>query len=276
VPTIVANGARLFYTLTGGAGPPLVLVHGSWGDHTSWNIVVPALAHRFRVVAYDRRGHSQSERPPGQGSAEQDAADLADLIAGLGLAPAHVAANSFGASIALRLAIRRPDLVRGVIAHEPPLLDLPLANPADARAAGDVRERIAAVAARLAAGEMEAGTRDFYETVAFSPGTWSTFALERQRYLVDNAPTFLDEARDPDAYRLDLDALATYGGSALLTYGDRSLPFYAPIVFRVAAALGHAETRVIAGAGHVPHATHPDDYAAVIVAFAEAADAERR
>lgn len=132
------------------------------------------------------------------------------------------------------------------------------------------------VAARLAAGDMEAGARDFFDTVAFAPGTWDTFPPELQRDCVDHAPTFLDEARDPEAYTLDLGALAAFRGPVLLTYGDQSLPFYAPIVFRVAAVLPRTETRVIAGAGHVPHATNPDDYVAVVASFAEVADAGPR
>jgi pimeloyl-ACP methyl ester carboxylesterase len=55
MPTATVNGVRLFYTLTGEAEPPLVLVHGSWGDHHSWDRVVPALTERFRVLVYDRR-----------------------------------------------------------------------------------------------------------------------------------------------------------------------------------------------------------------------------
>ena|SRR6266498_2781141 len=60
--------------------------------------VVPDLARSFRVVTYGRRGHSASEATPGQGSRRQDEDDLAGLIEGLGLAPAHVGANSFSAS----------------------------------------------------------------------------------------------------------------------------------------------------------------------------------
>jgi pimeloyl-ACP methyl ester carboxylesterase len=273
VPITSANGVRLFYTLTGDAGPPLVLVHGSWGSHAGWDFVVPAFANRFRVVAYDRRGHGQSERPATQGSAEEDAADLAGLISGLGLAPAHVVGNSFGALIALRLATRRPDLVRSVSVHEPPALDVPLADPAEARAAREVKARIESVAARLAAGDLVGGTRDFFDTVAFDPGTWDRLSPEDQQRCLDHAPTFLDEARDPDAYNLDLGALAAVRGPILLTYGDQSLPFYAPIVLRIAAALPQAETRRLASAGHVPHLTNPGAYAAVIVSFVAAASA---
>ena len=81
------------------------------------------------MLTYDRRGHSQSERLSGQGSVREDVADLAALIEDLRLAPAWVAGNSFGASITLRLAGERPDLLRGLIAHEPPLLSLLADDP---------------------------------------------------------------------------------------------------------------------------------------------------
>jgi len=61
------NGVSIFLQEFG-SGSPLVLVHGSWVDHMEWPFVVPLLAPRFRVTVYDRRGHSQSQRLPTQGS----------------------------------------------------------------------------------------------------------------------------------------------------------------------------------------------------------------
>src|SRR4028118_1007233 len=116
--TANVNGVRLFYELYGTEGIPLVLVHGSWDSHQDWELVVPGLAESFRVLTYDRRGHSQSERPAGQGSVHEDVADLAVLIEQVVGGPAYVLGNSFGGSIALRLAAERPDVVRGVAAHE--------------------------------------------------------------------------------------------------------------------------------------------------------------
>jgi pimeloyl-ACP methyl ester carboxylesterase len=126
------NGVNLFYEITGDEGLPLILVHGSWDSHEDWQLVVPGLAKPFRVLTYDRRGHSQSTCSPGQGSIHEDVADLAALIEHLDLAPAWVAGNSFGASITLRLASERPDLLRGIIAHEPPLFSLLADDPASA------------------------------------------------------------------------------------------------------------------------------------------------
>jgi pimeloyl-ACP methyl ester carboxylesterase len=271
VPTATVNGVRLFYALTGAAGPPLALVHGAWGDLASWDPVVPILAHRFRVLAYDRRGHSRSERPPGQGSVEEDVADLAALLEHLGLAPAHVAGFSFGGNIALRLAARRPDLVRSLAVHEPGLFGLLADDPDHGPAMREMLARIGAVAARLAAGDVEGGTRQFMEA-ARGPGAWEPLPPAGRQRLVFNAPTVVDEARDPAASTLDLAALAGFRRPVLLTHGDRRFPDYRPILAALAAALPRAETRRFAGAGHLPHESHPDEYAASVAAFAEAAE----
>ena len=120
--TVTANGVRIAYELTGSGEVPIVFVHGSWGSHHAFDQVALALSERFRVMTYDRRGHSDSERPPGQGSVHEDVADLAALIEDLGLAPAWVAGTSYGARSAppgftsccekrtVMLDCRRPEL----------------------------------------------------------------------------------------------------------------------------------------------------------------------
>ena len=85
------NGINLYVETHGETGPPVILVHGSWGDHHNWDSVVPLLASNCRVTTYDRRGHSGSERPAGQGSVREDVRDLAALIDHLRIAPGHVA-----------------------------------------------------------------------------------------------------------------------------------------------------------------------------------------
>jgi pimeloyl-ACP methyl ester carboxylesterase len=123
VPLVEVNGLRLNVEESG-TGNPVLLVHGSWDERQVWDLIEEDLAQRFRVVTYDRRGHGSSDDSAWPDLRSDDEDDLADLIATLGLAPANVVASSFGASIALGLAARRPDLFRTLCAHEPPLTSL--------------------------------------------------------------------------------------------------------------------------------------------------------
>jgi pimeloyl-ACP methyl ester carboxylesterase len=265
--TAKVNGVRLFYELNGAGKVPLVLVHGSWDSHHDWDLVVPRLADSFRVLTYDRRGHSKSERPTGQGSAREDVADLAALIEHLGLAPAWVVGNSFGASITLRLAGERPELFRGLIGHEPPLFSLLGDDPALAPLLEEVEQRIGAVVERIASGDHAGAAEQFVETVALGPGTWAQLPPEVQQTFIENAPTFLDEASDPEQLNFDLEWIRRFSQPTLLTLGDQSPPTFAPVVVKLAEALPRVEVLTFPGAGHIPHATDPDAYIEAIIAF---------
>jgi pimeloyl-ACP methyl ester carboxylesterase len=258
---------ELYYELSG-SGEPLVLVHGSWGDHHNWDPVVGSLGQSFRLVTYDRRGHSRSERPARQGSVFEDADDLAALIEELGLAPAHVAGNSFGAAIVLRAATRRPDAFRSLIAHEPPVFAL-LAGSELEPALEEVQRRVGAVVELLERGDDEAAARLFVDTIAFGPDAWDTRLTEEMREVfIANAPTFLDEARDPDSPQMDLDALTNFDKPALLTSGTESAPFFGPVVDMVASRIRRSERVTIEGADHVPHISVPDRYVELVTTFA--------
>src|ERR1043166_6429968 len=99
MPIGAINDARIYWEQLGDSGSPLVLVHGSWGDHHNWDVVAPALARRFRVFPYDRRGHKQRETPAAAGKHEKDVGSLGGVLPRERLAPVHVAGNSFGAAI---------------------------------------------------------------------------------------------------------------------------------------------------------------------------------
>ena len=252
------DGTEIAYKWIG-SGQPLVLVHGSWSSHHDWDDVVPALAESFRVVSYDRRGHSQSERPPGQGSVTQDVADIAALIEQLELAPAWVVGNSFGASISLRLATEHPALLRGVIAHEPPLWDLISDDPAMAVLVEEDKKATREVADLIASGDHEGGARLFIEH-ELGPRSWSQLPPDFRSTLIENAPTFLDEARDPDQYAFESAWLADFHRPVMLTTGSEGPPTYAAVVSRLADALPAVEVARFEGAGHIPHMTHPAEY----------------
>ncbi len=266
MPLAQINDTKIHYRLEGASGDPLALVHGSWGDHHSWDRVFPHLAESFRVLSYDRRGHSLSERPDTQGSVDEDAADLAGLIEHLDLAQAHILGNSFGGSISLRLAAQRPELFLSLTVHEPPLFGL-LDDPDSKETLEVGKKRTGAVVELLENNEPEEGARLFMETIAFGPGSWIRFTMENRKLFTDNAPTFLDEMRDPEWLALDLDLLSAFTAPTLLSAGDQSEPFFPTIVAKIAAAIPNASLKTLEGMGHVPHLSDARQYAEMIASF---------
>jgi pimeloyl-ACP methyl ester carboxylesterase len=90
----------------------VALVHGYGGAASNWALVAPRLAERNRVIVPDLPGHGGSSPLPGPPERVDPYSErLADLLRG----PAVVVGHSFGAVVALRLAARRPELVRGLV-----------------------------------------------------------------------------------------------------------------------------------------------------------------
>lgn len=267
MPVDRINGVGIYWEMTGEPRETIVLVHGSWGDHTTWNLVVPALAQRWCVVTYDRRGHSRSERPRGQGTIREDVLDLAGVIEHLGLGPSHIVGNSFGGAIALRLAADRPELFRTLVVHEPPLFRLLEGSPGFELAMQRLDESIAPVIERLRRGDLEGGAQRFVEDVGFGPGAWSWLPEPVKAVFVHNAPTWLDEIDDPESFGANVDGLARFDRPALLSHGDETASFFPPVVERLTAAMPRAEKVVLHGAGHVPHVSHSEAFVRVVTEF---------
>lgn len=101
-----------------GQGVPLVLLHGGLSTSADWAPLVPTYARHYRVLATDRRGYGRSSPRPGfeRGYLYHDAQHLAAFLDGLPVTRAHVMGHSDGGSIALLLAVERPDLVRSLVA----------------------------------------------------------------------------------------------------------------------------------------------------------------
>jgi pimeloyl-ACP methyl ester carboxylesterase len=266
MPRARVNDVSLFCEIAGDAEERVVLVHGSWVDHGIWGPVVPLLAESSRVLTYDRRGHSQSEPPGGEGTFDQDVADLAALIENLDFAPAVLVGNSFGAIVALGLAARRPDLIRCLSVHEPPLFGLLAGDPLYEPILEDVNPRIGEVLQLIGRGEAAEAARQFVE-IAIGPGSWAQLPPPVQQTFIHNASTFLDESRDPAWALPDSDALSRFTKPLLLSHGEQSLPLFPAISSRIAAVVPGADVQVFPGAGHVPHVSHPHEFVQRLRAF---------
>lgn len=259
--TVTVNRVRLEYD-DAGTGPAVVWVHGGFTDRRGASAIAPLLSARHRFIAYDRRGHSGSERAPGRQSVDDHVADLGGLVEALDAAPAHLLGNSDGGEVALKLAARRPDLVASVCVHEPSCYFV-LPEPPD------LAWLHRAVAA-LERGDDAEAARVVMEDAALGPGAWAALPEASRRLFVHNAPPWLDTARDPTYGRIDPDDLARLTMPVLLTVGGEALPTDVAIVARLGELMPTARRHTFAGAGHVPHRTHPAGFATVVTAFVDA------
>jgi len=159
-------------------------------------------------------------------------------------------------------------MFKSLIVHEPPLLGLLRTDDDFSQLLSEVEQRVATIVALLEAGDHVGGARHFVEEVALGPGAWDAMQEPARRTFVHNASTWLDEVRDPDATTLPLDKLAGLAAPALITRGDQSPPWFEVIARRVARALPAAQEHVFAGAGHVPHLSHPNEWISRVSDFA--------
>jgi len=264
-----ANRVRLYYKMEADRGDPIVFIHGSWGSHSGWGLVSPGLSKSFRVLTFDRRGHSLSEKVATQGSADEDASDCAAMLTELDLVPAHVVGNSFGSIIALKLAARQPSVFRSLTVHEPPLTSLLMGDPSNESLLLEVKKRGEAVIKLLERGDRSGGARLFIETVAMGPGEWEKLSPRLRETFISNADTYLDESKDPEWTNVDLNALSQFQRPTRLTYGGKSPAFFKPIIDKLARAMPGSRLEVYPNDGHGPHMTNPDEYTRRLTAFVQ-------
>lgn len=111
------NGLRLYYELHGSPteGPPVVLLHGGVGGIEMFGPNLPALARNHRVIAVDLPGHARSTDGERVLRYETMADDIVTLLQQLDVSRADVVGYSLGGGVALRMAIRHPEMVRRLV-----------------------------------------------------------------------------------------------------------------------------------------------------------------
>ena len=250
MPILERQGIKLFHSDAGSGRPPLLFVHGFGGDHRHFAPQLAHFARRHRVVAVDRRGHGQSDKPAQDYTIPGFADDLAWSCRELGLHRPVVVVHSMGV-IGLDLCARYPDLASALV-----LLDAPLFPPPPVRAGFEQ------ALAGMRTPAWQEVIRGFADQVAFRPGDQSARKAEivaamcalPQQVLASTWEQFLAYDPAPAARSLNLPVL----------YVHAAMP---DDLAQVRAALPGAEVAEIAGSGHFCQLEAADQVNALIDRF---------
>jgi len=234
------DGTDLVYHSLG-AGPNVLLLHGTSTDHTTWAPVQAALAEHFRLSILARRGRC------GSGDSlpyvlEREFEDVATLVEALG-GPVDIVGHSFGALCALEGALRTKN-VRRLILYESPL---PGAFPYWPDA---IRDRMVPL---LNAGEQERALRTFLEGM-LGLSEQEIEALQRLPNWPDRvnyAHTIARELQALSEYSFDVARLRSLAAPTLLLLGQVSPPMHRTIAEKFLASIPDCRVVELAGQGHL-------------------------
>jgi 3-oxoadipate enol-lactonase len=118
MPKLRVNAVELYYEDVGSGPQTIVFAHGLLWSCRMFDAQIAALKDRYRCVSFDFRGQGQTEVTKDGYDMDTLYEDAAALIATLNLAPCHFAGLSMGGFIGMRLAARRPELLRSLILME--------------------------------------------------------------------------------------------------------------------------------------------------------------
>lgn len=224
--------------VSGGAGPAVLMVHGSGASAAQFATLRPLLEADFTVVAFDRRGHGASGDGAGYALA-REAEDIAAVMAATGAR--DVFAHSYGAVCALAAA-RAGAPIRRLVLYEPPVVTTPGAYFPPAL--------IAQMRAAVEAGDGDAAITAFATTVR-GVGPEQLAQMRRMPGWAEraaHAPVLLRELEAVAGF--DATALGKISAPTLLLRGELSAPDYVATADALLAALPDARLHVLPGQRH--------------------------
>jgi pimeloyl-ACP methyl ester carboxylesterase len=267
VKTMRVNGYPMAY-VEEGAGVPVVLVHGTNGDYRSWAPQMEPLGAHHRAISVSLR-HYYPEPWDGEGefSARQHVDDVIAFIEGLGAGRVFLVGHSRGGHVSTHVALRRPDLLRGLVLVEPGLPPAALlpGSPDGERFASVRSERTRRLTELIHAGKVDEAVELFVDAIS-GPGTYRARSTAANQMTRDNIRTALGEARDTrDPVTRERAAMLRM--PILLIGGSTSPPRFAPVLAALESAIPGARRITIPDAGHTMYRTHAAAFNQALLGF---------
>lgn len=265
MPHITVNGARLWYEEQGDGPVAVVFAHGLLWSGRMFDAQVAALSGRFRCITFDFRGQGRSEVAASGYDMDTLADDAAALIQALGCAPCHFVGLSMGGFIGMRLAARRPELIRSLVLMETSADAEPAENVPRYRALGAIVRALGRVGMRLVMPRVMRIMfgRTFLDDPAREADRrlWRARGMENDRLGVTRALRGVIE-REPIYPELGKITAPT-----LVMVGDEDVATVPARAERIRDAIAGARLVVIPGAGHTSSVEQPEFVNAQLEAF---------
>jgi 3-oxoadipate enol-lactonase len=264
MPRLAVDGTELHYEAHG-AGEPVVFAHGLLWSGRMFDAQVAALADGFQCITYDLRNQGQSPSSPSPFDMETLTADAATLIEKLGAAPCHFVGLSMGGFIGMRLAARRPELLRSLTLIE---------TAADAEPGLNVPKYRAMVfiARRFGLGPLVPSVmRIMFGRAFLRDGARATLRAQMAGELRALDIERLEPALQSVLRRRPIfDELPRIGVPTLVLHGDDDRAIVPARARRTAAAIPGATLTMVPRAGHTSTVEEPDVVTRELRAFLEA------
>jgi pimeloyl-ACP methyl ester carboxylesterase len=256
---IKAQGSNFYYEEQG-EGPPILLIPPAGSTASTWGALVSDLAGAGRVIAYDRRGYARSGGQVVRSAAEHTR-DAAAILDALEARPAVVAGTSAGATIALGLAVRRPDLVRAVVVHEAAWRAL---RHPDASGLSTLA-RMQWLAWRGRYPEAAETLLRWVYSYRDGGSAWDAFPEAWRRTARENGRSVIADLKSSMGGYPRSQDLAKITAPVVCTHGSRSRSYMHHLTRSLAQAIPTASVREIDGTAHAVPFDAPGSFARVIV-----------
>ena len=251
MPNALKAGFDTYWTTFGQGSRQALMIHCGLSHSGAWRGMARHLSGAMTMMAFDMPGHGRSGAWDGRAELQGFTAEIGlDLL----VEPAHLIGHSFGATVALRMAIMRPEMVLSLVLIEPVFFAVAAAE--NSEVAREIEELFSSFNDSVLRDDMHAAAEAFL-------GIWGDRLADQMHLIVASGPALHQDVGGMLAPGL----LTSLTIPTLLLEGACSPRVVNQINGGLAARLPSSSRAIISGASHMVPITHPKQVSAEILRF---------
>jgi 2-hydroxymuconate-semialdehyde hydrolase len=253
-----ADGIRTSY-LEAGTGPVLVLLHGAGGGAANWYKVIGPLSKYFRIIAFDKPGYGESDKPCANYSKAFYVNWLQAAVKALGISHFHLLGNSQGGAVAMAYALQYPEQVDQLVLVSP-------GGMSDDWDPSIIPQMILYRLFPSPIWDRLMGSKVFKDSTVAHPA-WHAYTTEVIRKPGGRYPFFLGRGKAVQTFTDE--ELQAVRPPTLIIWGEEEAFFPIAHGERAAALIPDAKLVLLPNAGHFPWMEEPDRFVEAVVGFCD-------